>query len=220
MSLQQQDFLLSAKKFDLPGIIDHSPGIIFGDHLIKSILLSTDLSFIQNLNADSIMIVNPFDKSNELDKVVIEFSQKPVFCDIGGGFLREEFTIESAVGAFEMGAAGVLISKPTSPETIERMRNHISGKLIYTVMYDGEPVEALAEAGVDVFNIATGEFTAESVQATRELLPDIPIMASGGPYDSTIRETIEMGADAIVFNPPTATEILRSVFDNYRNTKG
>ncbi|SMO51658.1 hypothetical protein [Gracilimonas mengyeensis] len=219
MSIQTQDYTLSAKKFEIPESITHSPGIRFGDHLIKSVLLSTDLSYIQSLHADAVMIMNPFEKSSKLDKVIIDFSNKPVFCDAGGGFLREEQTIQSAKTAFEIGASGVVISKPTSPDIIARIRKEITGKLIYTVMYDGEEVEELADAGVDVFNIATGEYTAESVAKVKELVPNVPVMASGGPYDSTILETIEMGADAIVFNPPTATEILRSVFDEYRHGK-
>ncbi len=84
-------------------------------------------------------------------------------------------------------------------------------------MFDSEPVCDLKDAGIDIFNVVTGETTAESVQKIREALPDMPMMASGGSYDYTISHTIRMGADAIVFNPPTATEILRSIFDKYRN---
>ncbi|MEX0845232.1 MAG: hypothetical protein WD022_08110 [Balneolaceae bacterium] len=217
MSLKQKDYLLNAQKFEIPANIEKAPGIKLGDKLIKSVLLSTDLSYIQNLNSDAVMIINPFDKSNKLDKVVIEFTPKPVICDVGGGFLREEATIKSAVGAFKVGAAGVVITKPTAPEIIRRIRNEINGLLIYTVMFDAEPFDELADAGADIFNISTGVGTPETVQSVKELLPDIPIMANGGPQDATILETIEMGADAIVFNPPTATEILRSIFDGYRN---
>lgn len=220
MSLKQKDFLLNAQKFEIPESIAESPGIIFGEKRIRSILLSTDLSYIQNLDTDAVMIVNPFDKSNDLDKVIIEFSKKPVFCDVGGGFLREESTIKSASGAIEAGASGVLISKPTSPEIIMKIREEINGKLIYTVMFDTEPFEDLAIAGVDVFNISTGESTPYTVETVRKLLPDMPIMANGGPYDATIQDTIAMGADAIVINPPTATEMLRSIFDGYRTSKG
>lgn len=217
MSLKQKDYLLNAQKFEIPTNIEKASGIKLGDKLIKSVLLSTDLSYIQNLNSDAVMIINPFDKSNKLDKVVIEFTPKPVICDVGGGFLREEATIKSAVGAFEVGAAGVVITKPTAPDIIRRIRNEINGLLIYTVMFDAEPFDELANAGADIFNISTGVGTPETVQSVKELLPDIPIMANGGPQDATILETIEMGADAIVFNPPTATEILRSIFDGYRN---
>lgn len=216
MSLQKQDFLLSANRFDIPECIKESPGIMLGDTRIKSILLSTDLSFIQNLSADAIMIVNPFDKSNELDRVIIKFARSPVICDIGGGLLGEERSIRLATGAFKAGASAVVLTKPTPPEIVARIRDEIDGPLVYTVMFDAEDIKALDQAGVDIFNISTGEFTAETVATVRELVPESVIMANGGPYDSTIKATIEMGAKAIVFNPPTATEMLRSIFDDYR----
>lgn len=217
--MQKQDFLLSANKYDFPRSIEQSEGITLDGHIIKSVLLSTDLSFIQNLSTDSVMIVNPFDKSNKLNEVIIKFSNKPVFCDVGGGLLREEQTLCLAAGAFEVGASGVVLTKPTPPEIIRRINNEIDGPLIYTVMLDAEPFQELADAGVDIFNVTTGEMTSETVGKLRSLLPLAKIMANGGPYDSTIRETIKSGADAIVFNPPTATEILRSVFDENRFQK-
>jgi len=220
MSFIKQDFLLSANKFDIPKSIDQSPGISLKGETIKSVLLSTDLSFIQNLSADAIMIVNPFEKSNELDRFIIDFAKRPVICDVGGGLFREDRAIQLALGAFEAGAAAVVLTKPTPPEMVARIRNEIEGPLVYTVMFDAEDFEALSDAGVDIFNISTGEFTSQTVSKVRKLIPETSIMANGGPYDSTIRETIESGAESIVFNPPTATEILRSVFDEYRNNKG
>jgi len=217
MSLHQQDYLLSANKYKLPESINESPGISLGENLVKSVLLSTDLSYIQNLSADAVMTVHPFDKSNKLDKVIIEFSRKPVICDIGGGLLSEERSIRLATGAFEAGASALVLTKPTPAEIVARIRSEVDGPLIYTVMFDAEDIKALDQAGVDIFNISTGEFTPETVANVRELVPNSVIMANGGPHDSTIRATIETGAEAIVFNPPTATEILRSIFDNYRN---
>lgn len=220
MDLKHQDFLLTANKYEIPEAIDDCSGMVFGNTRVKSVLLSTDLAFIQNIKSDAVMLINPFEKSNDLDRVVIEFSKSPVFCDVGGGLLREDKTIGLAEGAFEAGAAGVVITRPTSPEIIFRLRREISGKLIYTMMFDAEPIHELREAGVDIFNVATGEATAKSVGKIRGTLPEMPLMASGGPYSFTITETIKKGADAIVFNPPTATEILRSVFDNYRGKIG
>lgn len=220
MSLKQQDYLLSANKFQIPNIIEESPGIMLGEDWVKSVLLSTDLSFIQNLSADAVMIVNPFDKSNELDRVIIEFAHKPVICDIGGGLLREERSVRLATGAFEAGASAIVLTKPTPPEIVARIRDEIDGPLVYTVMFDAEDITALHQAGVDIFNISTGELTVETVATVRGLVPDSVIMANGGPHDSTINETINVGAEAIVFSPPTATEMLRSIFDDYRNNNG
>lgn len=220
MSSKKNDYLLTGNKYVIPEVINEEcRGIQLGNHHIRSILLTTDLSYILNLNADAIMVVNPFNKSDVVNRVIIEHSPKPVICDVGGGFLKERSTIELAKKSFEAGAAAVLISKPTSADTIRNMRKEISGTLIYTMMYQEEPIEDLAEAGVDIFNISTGVSTAETVEIVRNKIPETPIMANGGPYDSTIYETIEMGANAIVINPPTATEMLRTIFDSYRVKK-
>ncbi|HBQ59987.1 MAG TPA: hypothetical protein DD671_10280, partial [Balneolaceae bacterium] len=144
MSLQQQYFLLSANKFQIPEVIAESPGIQIGNTLVHSVLLSTDLAYIQNLDSDAIMTVNPFDKSTELDKVIIDFVPEPVLCDVGGGLLREQKTIELAKGAIGAGAAGVVITKPTAPEIIQNIRAEFDGLIIYTVMFDAEPFQDLA----------------------------------------------------------------------------
>jgi hypothetical protein len=217
MSIDQKDYLLSASNYEIPNAIDECSGIHIGEHLIRSVLLTTDLAFINSLQADSVMAVHPFDKSSHMDEVIIDFSVNPVFCDIGGGLLHEHEATEAAKRSLDVGASAVVISKPTPAEVIRNIRSEIDGSLIYTVMFEAEPVKDLAEAGVDIFNVATGEFTAESVSLIRNLLPEIPIMASGGPHNSTIRETIRAGTDAIVFNPPTATEMMRAVFEGFRN---
>ena len=38
----------------------------------------------------------------------------------------------------------------------------------------------------------------------REQFPEVPIIATGGPTDDTIRATIEAGANAITYTPPTS----------------
>lgn len=37
----------------------------------------------------------------------------------------------------------------------------------------------------------------------RKEYPDFPIIATGGPTDDSIRETIEAGANAITYTPPS-----------------
>ena len=58
--------------------------------------------------------------------------------------------------------------------------------------------------------------TAKIVAAIREKFPRVPIMASGGKTPETIRATIEAGANAIVYTPPSSGELLRELMDRYR----
>ena len=47
---------------------------------------------------------------------------------------------------------------------------------------------------------------------------DIPIIATGGPSDATILETIQAGANAITYTPPTNGELFAASMRRYRST--
>lgn len=220
MKKNGQQFKLSASKFDIPEAIHESSGILIGNHKIQSVLLSTDLSFIANLNIDSVLVIHPFDPTERLNSTIREFCEGPVFMGVGGGFQQKKQMMKLAVSADENGADGIVISRPTDPEIIQKIREKVSHKLIYSILIKGENIHQLVDAGVDILNISTGENTAQTIRSIRQDFPDIPIMANGGPFDSTIRETIAAGADAIVYNPPTATEMMRSIFDEIRKVTG
>lgn len=210
-------YKLNANTFDLPNAIYDAPGLSIGSHTVQSILLSTNLSYIANLDIDAVLIVHPFDPTEAVNEAIHRFCEAPVFLGIGGGYKQKENMFHLAEKADQQKADGVVISRPTPPELVHQVSQRISTKLIYTVMYEEEDFAGLIDGGVDIFNITTGEGTAQTIRIVRENHPDIPIMANGGPFDSTIRETIASGADAIVYNPPTATEMIRSIFDEFRN---
>ena len=50
----------------------------------------------------------------------------------------------------------------------------------------------------------------------REQFPDVPIIATGGPTDDTILETIRAGANAITYTPPTNGELFAQSMARYR----
>ena len=57
------------------------------------------------------------------------------------------------------------------------------------------------------------------VRSIRERYPDVPIIATGGPTDESILETIRAGANAITWTPPTNGEIFRDIMAAYRDNK-
>lgn len=213
-------YKLTANKFKIPEPIADSPGISVGSHRIKSVLLSTDLSYIANLNIDSVLVMHPFEPTEKLNTAIQEFCECPVFMGIGGGFRKSEDMINLVVSADKNGADGIVISRPTDPKTVQKIREKVDSKLIYSILIEGENIQQLVDAGVDMLNISTGEDTAQNIRSIRQDYADIPIMANGGPFASTISETIRAGADAIVYNPPTATEMMRSLFDKFRKAIG
>lgn len=205
--------------FKIPDVSDESPGIHFGDRLVRSVLLTADVSYIHHLETDAVLGISPFDPSSSVNLALTSFCKKPVFCDIGGSYRHRKKAVELANEAEDAGAAGIVISRPVAPEVVGYIRERTSGNLIYTVMYLEDDIAGVIDAGVDMLNISTGKTTAETIEEIRQHFSEIPIMASGGPFESTIRETIRMGADAIVYNPPTAAEMLRSIFDDFRDSR-
>ena len=45
------------------------------------------------------------------------------------------------------------------------------------------------------------------------------ILATGGPTEATIAETIQAGANAISYTPPTSAELFKSLMETYRKEK-
>jgi DNA-binding NarL/FixJ family response regulator len=73
------------------------------------------------------------------------------------------------------------------------------------------------EAGVSILNISGGPNTANVVRQIRnEYGKELPIIATGGPTEESILETIEAGANAITYTPPSSGEIFASIMERYR----
>ena len=73
------------------------------------------------------------------------------------------------------------------------------------------------EAGVSIFNVSAAGRTPEVVAAIREQYPSIPIIATGGPTDEAIARTIEAGANAITWTPPSCADIFKKIMNAYRD---
>ena len=78
---------------------------------------------------------------------------------------------------------------------------------------------ARLQAGANIFNVSAAAETPAIVRSIRERYPDVPIIATGGPTDESILETIQAGANAITWTPPTNGEIFRDIMAAYRDNK-
>lgn len=76
-----------------------------------------------------------------------------------------------------------------------------------TVVTEHADIQARLDAGVDVINVSGAQKTTEIVKHIRKNYPDVPIIATGGKNEETIRQTIEAGANAIIYTPRTTAEI-------------
>ena len=98
---------------------------------------------------------------------------------------------------------------PRTKETVEI-------PLVYTVVSEQADVAGKLAAGVDFLNVSGAARTPEIVAHIREKFPEVPIIATGGPTDDTIRATIGAGANAITYTPPTSAELFAESMRKYR----
>ena len=88
--------------------------------------------------------------------------------------------------------------------------------IISTVTSIHTPIDEKLAAGVDMINISAGKDTAATVRYFRGKYPELPIIATGGPTESSIHETIIAGANAITYTPPSNGELFRKKMKKYR----
>ena len=191
-------------------------GIVINGRRIKSLVFTTDLAIIKNCDADAIFCVHPFTAQRSVTAAVIHAADAPVFCGSGGGTTQGTRAIYLAMDAENQGAMGVVFNAPIPNEDLREASRVLDIPIVVTITSLRTDVEKRLENGAAILNVAGGANTAKIVAAIREKFPRVPIMASGGKTPETIRATIEAGANAIVYTPPSSGELLRELMDRYR----
>jgi len=208
--------MLRSHIIEMPLVIRQASGIkIFGKRL-KSFIFTTDVAVIKNNNADAIIAVYPFTPQPLITEALVSTADVPVFCGVGGGTTMGKRVVNLALDAEFKGAMGVVVNSPTSNEVIRNMRETIDIPIIVTVVSEYEDIEARIKSGATILNVSGARKTAHIVRKIREKYPEFPIMATGGPTDETILETIEAGANAITYTPPSIADMFSDTMDRYR----
>lgn len=209
--------LLRSHMIELPVVIREASGIrIFGKRL-KSFVFTTDVAIIRNTNADAVIAVYPFTPQPIITEALVSSASVPVFCGVGGGITTGRRVVNLALDAEFKGAMGVVVNSPTPNKVIEQMRDTIDLPIIVTIVSEFEDFESRIQAGATILNVSGARRTSEIVRKIRASYPEFPIIATGGPDDKTIRETIEAGANAITYTPPSTAEILNEIMNKYRD---
>ena len=187
------------RKFALrvPEVIYQCSGIMIFGKRIKSLVFSTDLSIIKNVNADAIIAVYPFTPQPIITQALLLAADIPVFAGVGGGLTQGQRVVNLAMFAEMQGATGVVLNAPTASAVVSHVAETIDIPVVLTV--------ARADTDFD--------------ERIREQHPDVPIIATGGPTDESILETIKAGANAITWTPPSNGEIFRDIMAAYRENK-
>lgn len=201
---------------EMPQAIFSCSGIVIHGRRIKSLVFTTDIAIIRNCNADAVLAVYPFTPQQAITDAIIRSSSIPVFCGVGGGTTGGPRVAALAQDAEAQGAMAVVVNAPITDEIVRQMRAVVDIPIVCTVLNEHANIAARLEAGAQLLNISAAARTPEVVSAVRRQYPDVPIIATGGPTEESIARTIDAGANAISFTPPTTNELFRILMDRYR----
>lgn len=203
----------------VPDCIRKCSGILVFGKRIKSLVFTTDMSIIRNVNADAIIAVYPFTPQPVITQALMMVADIPVFVGVGGGLTQGARVVNLASYAEMQGALGVVVNAPTKNEVIAEAAEHIDIPIVATVARADTDFQARVNAGVSIFNVSAAGRTPEVVAAIRAQMPTVPIIATGGPSDASIEETIAAGANAITWTPPSCADIFKEIMTAYRDGK-
>lgn len=200
----------------MPQEIYQASGIIVNGRRLKSFVFTTDLAIIRNCDADAVFAVYPFTPQQAISDAIIKYSYVPVFCGVGGGTTRGLRTVQLARDVESQGAMGVVLNAPINNLNLRAVSGVIDIPTVITVTKFGTDFEARIEAGASILNIAAAAQTPELVREARKALPEVPIIATAGKTGESILRTIEAGANAITYTPPSTYELFQEMMKGYR----
>ncbi|MBO1306823.1 hydrolase [Enterococcus sp. 669A] len=200
----------------VPKVIHQATGLMIFGKRIRSIIFTTDIAIIRNTDADAVIAVYPFTPHPAITKSIIEAADIPVFSGVGGGLTHGQRSAFMSIFAEAQGSLGVVVNAPTPVDTIKAVTDVIDIPVISTVTSIHSQIDEKLEAGVQIINISAAKDTVDTVKYFRERYPELPIMATGGPDEATIKKTIEAGANAITYTPPSNGALFSKKMEKYR----
>ena len=200
----------------VPKCISECSGIRIFGRRIKSLVFSTDVAIIKNVNADAIIAVYPFTPQPSITQAIISVSEVPVFVGAGGGMTNGDRSVRLAEYSEHQGASGVVVNAPITNETIAKMKQVVDIPVITTIVSGDMDIAGRLAAGADILNVSGAAKTPEIVAKIRAEFPDVPIIATGGPKEEDILRTIQAGANAITYTPPTTGQLFSEIMINHR----
>lgn len=204
----------------VPRCISECSGIRVFGRRIKSLVFSTDVAIIKNINADAVIAVYPFTPQPSISQAIISVSEVPVFCGVGGGLTNGSRSASMAAYVEHQGAYGVVCNSKIYLETVRAIKEAVEIPVVYTVISEKQDIEPYLKAGVDFINVSGAARTPEIVAHLREKYPLLPIIATGGPTDETITATIRAGANAITYTPPSNAALFAEEMAESRSALG
>lgn len=209
---------LRSHQLEVPNCISECSGIRIFGRRIKALVFSTDVAIIKNVNADAVIAVYPFTPQPSIAQAIINVSDVPVFVGVGGGVTNGPRSVRLAAYAEHQGAYGVVVNAPITDDTIYLIKQTVDIPVIATIVSAKMDVEKRLSFGADILNVSGAAETPAIVRQIRKRFPDVPVIATGGPTEETILETIRAGANAITYTPPTNGELFAESMRRYRSS--
>ncbi|MBR7081393.1 MAG: hydrolase [Oscillospiraceae bacterium] len=200
----------------MPDAVYEASGIVVNGRRLKSFVFSTNLAIIRNCDADAVFAVYPFTPQQAISEAIIKAAYVPVFCGVGGGTTKGIRTVGLAKDAEAQGAMGLVLNAPISDDNLRAVASAVDIPVAITVVSDETDIARRIEYGAAIINVAGAGETPEIVKKIRDKYPDLPIIASGGSTDESIRKTIRAGANAVTYTPPSTKELFRATMSKYR----
>lgn len=136
----------------VPKCISECGGIRIFGRRIKSLVFSTDVAILKNVNADAIIAVYPFTPSPP-SPAIISVSEVPVFVGVGGGMTNGDRSVRLAEFSEHQGASGVVVNAPISNETIAKMKAVVDIPVVTTIVSGDMDIAGRGwAAGADILN--------------------------------------------------------------------
>ena len=187
----------------VPEVYREATGVLINGKRIKSLVFSTDVAVIANCNADAVIAVYPFTPTIQITEAIISVAQRPVFVGVGGGTTAGK-RVESIALDAEL--------------LVQNLADDIDIPVVLTIVSLNEDLEKrMLHTKANIINVSGGKDTVKIVKKLREIDPNFPIIATGGPTEETVREVIQAGANAVTFTPPTNGEIFKGMMEEYRH---
>ena len=212
----EYDGILRSHRVNVPICIKECSGIVVFGRRLKSFVFSTDAAIIKNINADAVIAVYPFTPQPAITRAVLMAADMPVFVGVGGGTTTGSRAVRLGCDAEDQGAYGIVVNAPIPDKIVEDLSRHVEIPIVVTVASDKADIDARIRAGADIFNVSAAGQTIEVVASIRKRYPLLPIIATGGPTEDSIKRTIKAGANAITYTPPTTGELFSDLMRRHR----
>lgn len=165
----------------VPHCISKCSGIRVFGRRIKSLVFSTDVAIIKNINADAVIAVYPFTPQAGITQAIIGVSDVPVFVGVGGGLTKGQRSAHIAAFAEHQGAFGVVCNTFIDDDTIRAIKATVEVPVVYTVVSEKVDLESKLAAGIDFVNVSGADRTPAIVAEIRARYPELPLSPPAVP---------------------------------------